>query len=574
MWCRTRRPSSLFLAALFLLAAEGVSVARADDTLPAMPAPAPQFDVAPDYAGIAANFLAAIGKSSPRALEDHLDQRTADEIGRKVAAGDYDGASHAAMRQLGEKLIGEIPVVGQMYAMGQLGSALGDWAIKYFGDARYASTYQKLEERLGGEWANERPDEFARVTLDRAMNGPLRGFLEQNIGGKRTDAEWVQILWQLMKGKHDFEMLCDHFGLQGADRTYDKLQAVYDKATRTAMKTAQMLEEDRVATQKVRLAKEAAARAEQARKDAEDAARKKREMEERRVALCAAWFGTGTTDLPYYTPPPEDDYVKELCGKAPPKPPVVADAPPADDQPAVDATDAPQADDFSPDHAELAGIKWAIEARADDDRTVFTLNVTETYQSAAFDIHVFAEPVGDYRSGGVIAGADRVNLIKGASHAFTIIATGEVRAVEITLWSMDSVASRITRPTVHDSNAKNDGVFSGQFTGAANGGEIRLSVAGSSVTGSIGGSFAAQGQRGTISAAVMGTLDPRTGVLAASWSGAISGQYLDEDGKENGTFNEPLDGSVTGILAGDTLSGQWRGGNDYFEDLGEWSASR
>ena len=129
------------LAALLWLVAPGLpGSALADDALPAMPAPQPQFDVAPDYAGMAANFLAAIGKGSPKALEDHLDQRTADEIGRKVSAGDYAGASAAAMRQLGEKLIGEVPVVGQMYAMGQLGSQLGDWAIKHFGDERYNNT--------------------------------------------------------------------------------------------------------------------------------------------------------------------------------------------------------------------------------------------------------------------------------------------------------------------------------------------------------------------------------------------------------------------------------------------------
>ena len=347
-----------------------------------------------------------------------------------------------------------------------------------------------------------------------------------------------------------------------------------------------MLEEDRVAAEKVRLQKEAEARAEAAKKAAEEAERKKREMEARRVALCAAWLGTGTTDLPFYTSPPEDDIVIELCGKAPPKPPAASDATSSDDQTPDSAADSPPTDDFSPDHDELAGIKWEIDARAEDDRTIFTLKVTETYQSATFALHVSAEPIGSFGSGGVIAGADRVDLMLGASHEFTVIATGDVEAVEIVLWSMDARAASIRRPTLHLQDESADGAYAGACVSGGKIITVQFVINGQDVRGSFSGDYDEYASyfdlnthvavSGATSDSGFAAYDPKAERLTLDMQGQADIAFL--EGNDFHDAGDRITGSSFDVGLDGTLNGGVFGGSctvgDPMGDVWEWSATK
>ena len=111
-----------------------------------------------------------------------------------------------------------------------------------------------------------------------------------------------------------------------------------------------------------------------------------------------------------------------------------------------------------------------------------------------------------------------------------------------------------------------DGTYIGQFTGGGQG-RIKLTVKGTSVTGSISGSCLASPCG----------VDPMVGTFSGSITKdgyittTLSGTLTDSSGKL-GSFG--FTGSINGSISGDKASGEWDGKNQWGAPSGSWSASR
>ena len=111
-----------------------------------------------------------------------------------------------------------------------------------------------------------------------------------------------------------------------------------------------------------------------------------------------------------------------------------------------------------------------------------------------------------------------------------------------------------------------DGTYIGQFDGGGRG-RLKLTVKGTSVSGSISGSCLASPCG----------VDPMVGTFSGSISKdgviftVLGGTLTDSSGKL-GSF--PFSGHINGSIAGDKASGDWDGKNQWGGPSGSWSASR
>ena len=532
--------------------------------------PPPAFDVRPDYAGLADNFLTGVTGWSPEVLGQHLDARALADIGVLVSTGDYAGASKKALTMMGEKAIGSIPVIGQWYALAQAGSELGNWAIDHFGSARFDSAYKSMSSHFSeADWNRSYGDGDLDIELVIVENANVLTFLDKQTGGGHSHEELRKMFWEMLQAKHRFESLCDQFGLTGADRTYANVAARYRQKLELTAQAANMIEADRVAAEKAR-------KEEAWRKEQEWQAKKKAEQEARNAETCAAWLGRIPFDPDHHLPRPTDDMVEELCGQRPP--PATADS--GDDQPADTpvvpddaqadvAADTPAID--APTSGTAGPLSWALASSAGDNQTTFRLTVTNTAERTIGGVRIEAAPIGPYEEGGVIAGASRRDLAPGQTAVFEAIASGGVKAITISLMSGSGISASVTGVCLHDTGTRADGRFSGSYSGLGNNGAISLTIEGRAVRGTLSGGYADADQTVAISCSITGSYDPKTATLSAEWGGVASGKYT---GKNGSTFTEPLAGTLTGTLSNGSFSGSWTGGSEYLQDSGQWSASQ
>jgi len=562
------------LAAVLVVVASLFSVtdllAQTQSSSTALPPP-PAFEVAPDYAGLADNFLSGVTGWSPDTLGRYLDARSLADIGVSVSTGNFAEASRKTLAMAGDKAIGSIPVIGQWYALGQAGSELGNWAIDHFGSDRFDSAYRSVSSHFSeDDWNRTYGDGNLDAEIVIVENANVLTFIDKQTGGGHSHEDLRKMFWSMLQAKHRFEALCDEFGLTGAERSYENVAQRYQQKLELTAQVAQMIEADRVAAEKVRL-KEAW------RKDQEWQAKKKADEQARNAETCAAWLGKIAFDPDHHLPRPDDDVVAELCGERPA--PAIADSK-DDDQPADTSgtQDAAPADDQadiavidSPTAGMAGPLSWALASSGGDNQTTFWLTVTNTGSQAIDGVGISAAPIGPYEDGGVITGASRRSLAPGQSVVFEAIASGDVKAVGLSVLSATGPAETITGACVHETGINADGSYTGTYAGAGNSGEIHLVVRGRSVTGSLTGGYSDADQTVTISCAVSGAYDPKTGTLSANWNGAANGVYHDE---KRSPVSEPLAGTLTGTLGENRFDGVWHGGSDFFQDTGEWSASQ
>ncbi|MBW8283805.1 MAG: hypothetical protein K0M55_09395 [Rhizobium sp.] len=528
------------------------------------PAP-PQFDVRPDYVGMADNFISGATGWSPGALGRYLDAKAMSEIGLLVGNGDYGAASDKALHYLGEKAVASVPVIGQWYALGQLGKGLGDWAIDHFGSARFDSAMNSLSAHFSeADWNRPYGDPGLDIELVIIENANLLTFIDKQSGGGHSPDELRRMLWDMLRARHQFEALADHFGLSGGERTYETIARRYDEQMRVNAEAARMIEADRVAAEKRRL--EEKWRVEQAH-----LAKKEADEKARNAETCNAWLGKIAFDPDRHLPRPADDVVKELCGEAPPVAPATGADDTSTDIIAPQPASSDQAPDFSPTNGTAGDLAWQIESSAGARKTTFRLTVTNTGRGPIEGVGTEAGPSGPYKSGGVVAGASRSVLLPGQSRRFDIVATGDVKAVAISVQTGKGPVASISRPCLHETGIVGDGHYSGSYSGLGNDGRIALTVTGGTVTGTLVGSFADDAQSLAISCAISGTYNPETGTLSAQWGGTAVGAYKGENGAK---INEALAGALSGSLKDNTFSGTWAGGSQFLEAEGQWNASR
>ena len=553
------------LIAIVVAAAATLPIGAAEE-LPASAQP-PAFDVKADHAGMADNFLSGLTGWSPSALGAYLDIRDRVEIGVLILEGDYSGAAHAAASHLATKAATSVPVVGQWYALGQLGASLGHWAIDHFGAARFDGAYRVLSERLSAEeWSLSVGDPRIDPDLTAIENANLLTFIDKQTGGEHTPAQLQRMLWDMLRARRQFDALCDHYGLAGAERTYANLKRRYDADVARMAAAAKLIEEDRIAREKKKLE-------EKWRADQAFLAKQVAEREAQQKLICDAWLGRIAVDPDKVPPRPAAAIVEELCGARPPADP----APAADDgnqsQTAVDSTAA----DTTADQGRTEEIDWTIIAGASGDATRFRVFVTNITGAHLSGIAISAVPSGPFSSGGIIHGATAggagVTLPPGGSRGFDIIATGDVRAIAGTISISGRMIAQFVRPCLHEPATATDGRYAGRYAGAGNSGTITLVVEGGKVTGSLAGGYADARQTVSITATVSGTFDASQGTLTAEWGGRAVGSIRDDDGEEV-EVDETVGGRLSGKLQSGAFAGAWSGGSAYVEDEGEWSAAR
>lgn len=571
---RTVRGGSRALAALLIASTFHVwaplldCIPRALAQTSDRPAP-PKFEVRPDYAGMADNFLSGVTGWSPSTLGRYLDAKAMSEIGLLVGDGDYGAASDKALRYLGDKAVASVPVIGQWYALGQLGKGLGDWAIDHFGSARFDSALNSLSAHFSeADWNRPYGDPALDIELVIIENANLLTFIDKQSGGGHSPDELRRMLWDMLRARHQFEALADHFGLSGSERTYETVARRYDEQMRVNAEAARLIEADRVAGERKRL--EEKWRAEQAQ-----LAKKEADEKARNAETCNAWLGKIAFDPDRHLPRPADDVVKELCGEAPATASATSDSDTSADT--VPDTVAPlpastdQAPDSSPANGFAGDLTWQIKASAGARQTTFRLTVTNTGSAPIEGVGIAAGGSGPYKSGGVVAGASRSVLAPGQSRTFDIVATGDVKAVAISVLTAKGAVASIARPCLHETGIVGDGQYSGTYSGLGNDGRITLSITGRTVNGTLSGSFSDAAQALAISCTISGTYDAQTGALSAQWGGTAVGTYKGENG---GKINEALAGALSGSLKENLFSGTWAGGSQFLEAEGQWNASR
>ncbi|HOV05310.1 MAG TPA: hypothetical protein PLJ34_00965 [Hyphomicrobiales bacterium] len=246
-----RRSGGLLVA--ILLAAAAPAIAAEDIAVPQPP----RFHVERDWMGMANDFLAGLTGGSPDLLEDALDTRAKAVIAGYVAEGDFETAGDLVLDYIGDKIVSSVPVVGQWASMASLGRELGHWAIDHFGEQRFDVAYEFLSHNLGPEdWAAPYGEGFFDAHLVHLENSALMDFIDAETGGGKSLEERRRILWDLLKAKHDFESMCDRFGLEGDARNTEalhrRLLAEMDAQARLARQKDRERREEKI----VRLAEE------------------------------------------------------------------------------------------------------------------------------------------------------------------------------------------------------------------------------------------------------------------------------------------------------------------------------
>ncbi len=541
----------------------GVAVAAPGEPPPALPPQPPAFTVEVDHAGLADNFLSGLTGWSPETLGTYLDIRDRIEIGRLLLTGDYAGAAKAAVEHVSGKAIGAIPVIGQWYALAQAGESLGGWAIQHFGSERFASAYAAMAAQLSeDEWNRPYGDPSIDPLLATLDNANLLTFIDQQTGGGHTPDELRRMLWEMLQGKHRFEVLCDRYGLTGEERTYAALERAHAAELDRFGRAARAVEDDRAEREKrKRLAKWEAEQRFIARRDAE---RKARTAE-----ICAAWQGK-LSPVPEWIPErPSDALVAELCGGAP-----VAEAGGEADFLPLTA--------FSPERGESGPIVWRFFSRGGGGLTRHELTIVNRTDAPLAGIVIEARPAGPYSAG--TANTDPLiasdanggeTICAGCYVKRTIRTGGDIQGTAVRIIGPDGLVAELMLASKHDTAPHWDAQYTGRFEGGWLSGRIVVNVTGNAVSGVFHGRRGEGDDVLTLEATFTGTLDPATGRLTSDDLGGVA--WSGPPGRMR--FREVVLGKLSGTLSGAGLSGDWSLGNFAGRDVtisetGTWSAAR
>ncbi len=196
-----------------------------------LPASAEPLDgeIAPDPVVAANNFITGLTGSSPQALGLAGDAQELAAIGKAVLEGDFAGATNKLGEFTAGKMIGyTAPAIGQIIAIGNLGKIAGDAAAKWVGQKNFEKIYTTMLETVGPveKWpqtpAAAKRDEFFQATMAAEYRYLETYLIKEGYADNVDEAYDVAVEMILAKG--NFERLCDEYGLEGKDRTYDNLQ--------------------------------------------------------------------------------------------------------------------------------------------------------------------------------------------------------------------------------------------------------------------------------------------------------------------------------------------------------------
>jgi hypothetical protein len=476
-------------------------------------------------------------------------------IGKAVLEGDFAGATNKLGEFTAGKMIGyTAPAIGQVIAIANMGKMAGDAAATWVGQKNFEKIYATMLETVGPveKWpktpAAAKRDEFFQATM-AAEYRYLETYLIKEGYAENVD-EAYDVAVEMILAKGDFERLCDEYGLEGKERTYENLQSEIRIEAEVA---AEIAREQEIARAEQEAAKQAEAE-EAAKEKAKEEADLEAELEAEMAALEKEQAQAETPEIEPEKPsaPKPDDVV------------VVETKP--QEHPESKPEPAPEAKRI---------LAWDIAPSAGDDQTVFAVTVTNLSDKPVTGFSCSIDPTGPYSDGGVGWGTSPSfsTIAPGGSISFTALAMGDVKGLVFSFYGNGKVLGSDRRSSVHaareeaedqqEAVATETGSQPNVYVGVINGngfeGELRLAVSGRKVTGTFQGEYWNIMREGFIEATLSGTFDPDSGLLTATWSGT-------NDSKEGIAYapygsakesSKPVSGKLTGTKSGTALSGEW-----------------
>lgn len=176
-----------------------------------------------DYSGMASNLMTSLYGKTPDFFDKYLDARQKYEIGKAIWSGNYNKAVSKALQFAKDKAIGKVPVLSQLYAMGQLGKELGDLAWMTYGPGEFDKIYDKYFKDLTKNDLSQPPDDFIKAMIEEGSATVLFSWLDQRAGKAYTRNQKVAIIWDMIRKRRNFEILCKKHHLQKNVCTNEKL---------------------------------------------------------------------------------------------------------------------------------------------------------------------------------------------------------------------------------------------------------------------------------------------------------------------------------------------------------------
>jgi hypothetical protein len=364
--------------------------------------------------------------------------------------------------------------------------------------------------------------------------------------------EAYDVAVDMILAKGNFERLCDEYGLEGKDRTYENLQ----QEIRIEAEVAAEIAREREIARAERLEQE---RLEREKAEAEKAAAEEdMDLEAELEAEMAAL----------------EEEKQQAQAERPEPEPEKPSAPKPDDVVVVE-TKPQEQPESTPEPAPKPEriLAWDIAPSAGDDQTVFAVTVTNISNTPVTGFSCSIDPTGPYSDGGVGWGTSPSfsTIAPGASISFTALAMGDVKGLAFSFYGNGKVLGSDRLSSVHQREIDATGRYNGVFSAKGISGKIHLIVEGTSLTGSLSGNYSDPDQKVAVTAQISGSFDPQSGTLSARWSGIAAGT-MKYDG-ENYDVYEPVIGTLQGSFSKGVLSGTWSGGSDYVTSSGSWQAN-
>ncbi len=558
------------IAAIVMACLISLSNAQSDAAEPA------KTNVQIDYLGMTSNLMSGLFGTSPAMLGKVLDAREQAAIGEAIWQGKLQDAINLALQFTSDKAIGNIPVLGQLYAMGQLGKQLGDQTWMKFGPGEFDKIYDKYFKEFSASELAQPPDDFVRAMIAQGSANVLFAWIDHQTGKNNSDDEKIRIVWDMIRKKRNLEILCNEHGLKGDDCNTGQL-------TRLEMNEATAIAEAALAVEQDRQKQRRAWLKEKARKLKAWEEKQKKERAEFEAFLCDVWLGRVIVDKDQALPRPSDDDVADLCGEKPKHADNLVSADTATDDTSQSATGKVVE---TPASGRDGPIAWSVSAYSDGDETVFSIRITNISDKPLSALSLKISAAGTFTSGGIASGSGRAaSLPAGRSRVYTVVTVGDVKGIIGVISSDGKALASFTRLSNHKHPVvieKPKAFYEGKFVGedgyqAQNGKIIRhfsyyrasnlvvyLNISNGQIKGTVWTQELAVNAKEYPTyrdyfPLIKGTFDEETGKIEATIYTKSSGKW---DASHRTETSFPLYGNLSGRLENGILKGKWTGWNE------------
>ena len=552
-----------------------------------------------DYLGMTSNLMSGLFGTSPAMLGKYLDAREQTAIGEAIWHGNPKQAIKLALQFTNDKAIGNIPVLGQLYAMGQLGKQLGDQAWIKFGPGEFDKIYGKYFNDFSASELAQPPDDFVKAMIAQGSATVLFAWIDRQTGKNNSPDAKIRIVWDMIRKKRNLEILCNERDLNGNNCNPGQLIRLEMNEASAIATAAQAVEQDRQKQRRAWLK-------EKARKLKTWKEKQKKDRAEFEAFLCNVWLGRIIDDKDQALPRPSDDDVEDLCGEKPRHPDYPANADSSNtgtDQTAANNGAQSTADmpGETPNSGQSGPVAWSISASGDGDETVFAIWITNISDKPLSALSLKISAAGTFSSGGIASGSGRAasSLPAGRSRVYKAVTVGDVRGIIGVISSNGKVLGSFTRLAAHKNpmvvetlKPFYEGKFVSKDGGRVQDGKIMkdirfyrdsnlvvyLNISNGQIKGALWTQEIAVNAKEypvyrDYFPLIKGDVDKKTGKISATIYTKSSGIW---DASHSAETSFPLYGNLSGRLSNGILKGKWNGwnGNNDWKIVGSgtWTA--